>query len=133
MITQCFQHAKRYVSPPPQARAAVRVFSPSGSVFNASVLVDTGAVYTQFPQVVAQQLGLSIAAMPLYTVMLANGATAQWPLDQNGDLEIEGQRLTAPTPILYAPSGNSLAVIGLETLRLALELGFDQTQWLWSP
>jgi hypothetical protein len=114
-----------------QAYATVKVIGPTGSVATTIWgLVDTGAVFTQFPQVIATTIGLPQSASIKQTVMLADGSTTVMDLYLNVNFEFEGKRLP-PTKILFHPSGNSPSIIGLETIQAAIELGFDSTNWHW--
>lgn len=119
-----------------QAYATIKVIGPvigARRLFATTIfgLVDTGAVYTQFPQAIATKIGLPKSASTQQIVTLADGSTTVMDLYPNIDFEFEGKRLP-PISILFHPSGNSPAVIGLETIRGAIELGFDTNSWHWS-
>lgn len=116
-----------------QAYATVKVIGPTGIVATTIWgLVDTGAVFTQFPQAIAAAIGLLPSASIQQSVTLADGSITTMDLYPNVDFEFEGKSLPGGTRILFHPSGNSPAIIGLETIRAAIELGFDSKSWHWA-
>lgn len=115
-----------------QAYATVEVIGPTGIVATTIwALVDTGAVFTQFPQAIATAIQLSPSTSIKQSVMLADGSTTTMDLYPNVGFKFEGKPLPT-TKIIFHPSGNSPAIIGLETIQAAVELGFDSQSWHWA-
>ena len=114
-----------------QAYATVEIIGPTG-IFATTIwgLVDTGAVFTQFPQAIATAIGLSQSNSIKQKVTLADGSTTTMDLYLNVGFKFEGKPLPS-TNILFHPSGSSPAIIGLDTIQAAIELGFDSQRWHW--
>lgn len=94
--------------------------------FHLSALIDTGADYLELPNSVAQQLGINLQAYPAHQVLTAGGY-APIRIVTGFSVEIEGKLVSVTAHFLAI----STALLGLDALVSAIDVGLDTTQWLY--
>jgi hypothetical protein len=87
-------------------------------------LLDTGASYSVFGTLMAQQAGYALANLGTTTVTLANGATAQMQVIPNAMLLVENHPVTLHQLLLR--TGNGTDLLCPDDLLTATEFAFDK-------
>jgi predicted aspartyl protease len=91
-----------------------------------AALIDTGADYLELPNSVATQLGITLSSYPTHSVLTAGGY-APVRVVKSFSVEIEGKVVAVTAHFLSI----STALLGLDAILSAIDLGFDVKNWLY--